>query len=273
MKWRDGLTYGLLTVLGLLTVAPFVLMVLISFMTPAQSMAYPPALWPSPATGANYTQALTGAGLGQYFLNSLIVATLTTAGQLLFSAMAGYAFARFRFPGRDALFLLVLATMMVPTQVNLVPLFGLMAAMGLVNTYAALILPGLVGAFGIFLMRQSFLAFPAELDDAAMLDGLSPWGTFWRIALPLSAPALASLGIFSFVTAWNAFLWPLVVTHSDRLFTLPVGLAAFKSSFREVTDWGVLMAATAITIAPAVIAFLLGQRYFVQGLAAGAVKE
>ena len=187
--------------------------------------------------------------------------------------MAGYAFARFRFPGRDALFLLVLATMMVPTQVNLVPLFGLMANLGWINTYAALILPGLVGAFGIFLMRQSFLAFPTELEDAALLDGLGPWGTFWRVALPLSAPALASLGIFTFVTAWNAFLWPLVVTHSDALFTLPVGLAAFKSSFREVTDWGVLMAATAITIAPAVAAFLVGQRHFVQGLAAGAVKE
>lgn len=273
MKWRDWATYSILTVLGLMTVAPFALMVLIAFMTPAQSMAYPPTFWPNPATGANYVQAVSSAGLGRYFLNSLLVATATTAGQLLFCAMAGYAFARFRFAGRDALFLVVLATMMVPTQVNLVPLFGLMADFGLINTYAALILPGLVGAFGIFLMRQSFLAFPTELEDAALIDGLGPWGTFWRVALPLSAPALASLGIFTFVTAWNAFLWPLVVTHSDALFTLPVGLAAFKSSFREVTDWGVLMAATAITIAPAVIAFLLGQRHFVQGLSAGAVKE
>jgi multiple sugar transport system permease protein len=273
MKPRDALTYLILTVLGLLTVTPFILMVLISLMTQAQSMAYPPSFWPSPATVANYQQAVSAAGLGRYFLNSMVVAVATTAGQLLFSSMAGYAFARFRFAGREGLFLLVLATMMIPTQVNLVPLFSLMANLGLVDTYAALILPGLVGAFGVFLMRQAFLAFPTELEDAALIDGLSPWGTFWRIALPLSAPALASLGIFSFVSAWNAFLWPLVVTNSDTLFTLPVGLAAFKSSFREVTDWGVLMAATTLTIAPAVIAFLLGQKHFVRGLAAGAVKE
>jgi multiple sugar transport system permease protein len=162
---------------------------------------------------------------------------------------------------------------MLPIYVNLVPLYALISMLGWVDSYWALIVPGLTGAFGIFLFRQWFLNLPTELEDAARVDGATPWDLYWRVALPTAAPAIATLAIFEFLAAWNTFLWPLVVTHSEALRTLPVGLAAFRSGMKEVTDWGLLMAATAVAVAPAIAVFVVGQRFFIRGLLEGAVKD
>lgn len=252
---------------------PFVLMLSTSLMTYAQTTHYPPEWWPRPATLANYRRALTETPMPRYVLNSLLVAIASVAGQLLTGSMAGFAFARLRFAGRNALFFAVLATMMVPVYINLVPLYALMSLLGWVDTYQALIVPGLVGGFGVFLFRQWFLDLPAELEDAARVDGATPWQLYWLVAMPTAWPAIATLAIFEFLASWNTFLWPLVVTNSDALRTLPVGLAAFMASMKEVTDWGLLMAATAVAVGPAIAVFLIGQRFFVRGLMAGAVKH
>lgn len=253
--------------------APFALMLGTALMTYAQTVSYPPEFWPKPATLANFQKALAETPLLRYLGNSLLVATVTVVGQVVTGSMAGYAFARLRFTGRNALFFAVLATMMVPVYITLVPLYVMMASIGWVDTYQALILPGLTGAFGIFLFRQWFLNLPSELEDAARIDGCSPWDMYWRIALPTAWPAIATLAIFEFLASWNTFLWPLVITHSEALRTLPVGLAAFKSAMREATDWGLLMAATTLAVLPALAVFWLGQRHFVRGMLEGAVKD
>lgn len=270
---RVAFAYGVLSLGALLMVAPFLLMLATSLMTPEQALSYPPRLWPDPVAWDNYAKAWTKTPIAMYLGNSLVVAVLTTMGQLLTCSMAGYAFARLRFPGRDLLFLVFLATMMVPTPVNTIPLFVLVARLGGLNSHWALIVPGLFGAFGIFVMRQWFLTLPRELEEAARMDGCNTFQIYWRIAMPLALPALATLGIFAFITSWNSFFWPLVVTHSDAVRTLPVGLAAFRGSFREVTDWGLLMAATAMAVVPALFVFMLGQRAFVRGIMAGSLKE
>lgn len=270
---RSGPATAVLLLGAVFMAAPFALMLGTSLMTYAQTVAYPPEFWPRPATLENFRKALGETPLLRYLANSLGVALLTVVGQVVTGSMAGFAFARLRFKGRDALFFAVLATMMIPVYVNLVPLYVMMAMAGWVDTYQALILPGLTGAFGIFLFRQWFLNLPKELEDAARIDGCSPWDLYWRIALPTAWPAIATLAIFEFLASWNTFLWPLVVTHSEALRTLPVGLAAFKSSMREATDWGLLMAATTVAVAPALLVFLAGQRLFVRGMLEGTVKD
>lgn len=208
----------------------------------------------------------------KYFLNSLIVASLTTIGQVLISALAGYGFARLKFKGSEILFFIIILSMMVPPQVNIVPLFYLMAKLGWINTYQALIVPGIFGGFGVFLMRQYFLNFSQELDDASKLDGCNPWQAFFKIALPCAAPAIATLAIFTFVTTWNSFMWPLIVTNTDSMRTLAVGLTIFKGSFREITLWGELMACSCICSIPVILVFLIGKKYLINAQE-GAVKE
>jgi multiple sugar transport system permease protein len=264
---------GVLLIGAVFMAAPFVLMLGTSLMTYAQTVTYPPEFWPSPVSFDNFKKALTETPLLRYLGNSLVVAGITVVGQVVTGSMAGFAFARLHFKGRNALFFAVLATMMVPVYINLVPMYVMMASIGWVDTYQALILPGLTGAFGIFLFRQWFLNLPSELEDAARIDGCSPWDMYWRIAMPTAWPAIATLAIFEFLASWNTFLWPLVVTNSDALRTLPVGLAAFKSSMREATDWGLLMAATTVAVVPALLVFLVGQRHFVRGMLEGAVKD
>lgn len=208
----------------------------------------------------------------KYFLNSLIVATCTTVGQVFISALAGYGFARLKFKGSDILFFIIILSMMVPPQVNIVPLFYLMSKLGWINTYQSLIIPGIFGGFGVFLMRQYFLNFSQELDDASKLDGCNPWQTFFKIALPCATPAIATLAIFTFVTTWNSFMWPLIVTNTDSMRTLAVGLTIFKGSFREITLWGELMACSCICSIPVILVFLIGKKYLINPQE-GAVKE
>jgi len=209
----------------------------------------------------------------KYFLNSLIVALTTTIGQVFVSAFAGYGFARLKFKGSDFLFFLIILTMMVPPQVNIVPLFYLMSKLGWINSYQALIIPGIFGGFGVFLMRQYFLNFSQELEDASKLDGCNVFQTFLRVAIPCAMPAIATLAIFTFVTTWNSFIWPLIVTNTDNMRTLAVGLSVFKGSFREITLWGELMACSCICSIPVIVIFLIGKNYLINNPQEGAIKE
>lgn len=209
----------------------------------------------------------------KYFLNSLIVALCTTIGQVFVSALAGYGFARLKFKGSEPLFFIILLTMMVPPQVNIVPLFYLMSKLNWINTYQALIIPGIFGGFGVFLMRQYFLNFSKDLEDAAKLDGCNAFQTFFKVALPIATPAIATLSIFTFVTSWNSFMWPLIVTNTDNMRTLAVGLSIFKGSFREITMWGELMACSCICSVPVILVFLSGKKYLINNPQDGAVKE
>ena len=220
----------------------------------------------------SYKNVFESIPIVKYFLNSLIVALFTTIGQVLVSALAGYGFAKLRFKGADILFFIIVLTMMVPPQVNIVPLFYLMSKLGWINSYQALIVPGIFGGFGVFMMRQYFLNFSSELDDASKLDGCNPFQTFYKIALPYATPALATLSIFTFVTTWNSFMWPLIVTNTDSMRTLAVGLTIFKGSFREITLWGELMACSCICSIPVIIVFLIGKKYLIN-TQEGAVKE
>ncbi len=209
----------------------------------------------------------------RYFLNSLLVALLTTVGQVFIAALAGYGFSRLKFTGSDFLFFLIILTMMIPPQVNIVPLFWIMSKLGWVNTYQALIVPGIFGGFGVFMMRQYFLKFEKELEEASLIDGCNSFQTFFKIALPCATPAIASLSIFTFVTTWNSFIWPLIITNTDSMRTLAVGLAIFKGSFRELTLWGELMAGACICSLPVIIVFIIGKNFLINNPMDGAIKE
>ena len=219
-----------------------------------------------------YKNVFNSIPVVKYFLNSLIVAFFTTIGQVIISALAGYGFARLKFKGSNILFFIIILTMMVPPQVNIVPLFYLMSKLGWINTYQALIIPGIFGGFGVFLMRQYFLNFSKDLEDAYKLDGCNNFQTFYKIAIPYALPAIATLSIFTFVTTWNSFMWPLIVTNTESMRTLAVGLTIFKGSFREITLWGELLACSCICSIPVIIIFLIGKKYLIN-TQEGAIKE
>ncbi|RAI12387.1 MAG: hypothetical protein DKM23_02490 [Candidatus Melainabacteria bacterium] len=221
----------------------------------------------------NFRHVFKELPITRYFANSMIVALLTTLGQVIISALAGYAFARLNFKYKNFWFFVILVTMMVPPQVNIIPLFFLMRELHLVNTFPALILPGLFGGFGVFLMRQYFLSLPKDLEEAAKIDGCNIFQTFFKIGLPLALPAVVTLTIFTFVTTWNSFMWPLIITNSESMRTLPVGLAIFKGNFREITMWGDLLACSVICTIPVIAIFFLGKKYFLSDLLSGAIKE
>ena len=251
-KWRIFLGYLILILIAISMLYPFFAMVNLSFVNDDAIFSQAGKILYSGFTLENYKNVFTQIPLSRYFLNSLIVASVTTAGQVIFAALAGYAFARFNFKFKNLLFLIILITMLVPPQVNIIPLFFLMRELHLIDTYSALILPGLFGGFGIFLMRQYFLGFPKDLEEAAKIDGCNLFETFFKIALPLALPTVATLAMFTFVTTWNSFMWPLIVTNSESMRTLPVGLAIFKGSFREITLWGELLACSVICTIPVI---------------------
>ena len=270
---KEILAYTILSIGAISMLVPFFWMIATSFMTQKQIFRYPPVLIPTPFIIDNYLNVGKTIPIASYFFNSAFVAIATTIGQIIIASMAAYAFARLNFKWREPLFLIFLATMMIPPQVNIIPLFFVMREFHWIDTYWALIVPGLFGGFGIFLLRQWFKGLPTDLEDAAKIDGCNPLQTYWKIAMPLALPAIATLGIFTFITTWNSFMWPLIVTNSDTMRTLPVGLAIFKGSFRETTQWGQLMACAVISVIPVIGVFLLGQKYFIKGIMAGGVKE
>jgi multiple sugar transport system permease protein len=281
LKWRkllgDGATYALLTLVAVGMLLPFVWMVGTSLKQYAELTIFPPRFFPSVPQWGNYQRAWhysNAVPFARFFLNSALVASCVTVGQVLTSATAGYAFARLRFPGRNSLFLFYIATLMVPFQVTLVPLYLIMRQLHWTNTYYALIIPGLVSAYGTFLVRQFMVTLPGELEDAARLDGANPPTIFLRIVLPLAKPVLMTLTILSFMASWNSFLWPLIMINTTELRTLPIGLAYF-TSVPEATgapQYQLLMAAATFTMIPTLIVFLLVQRYFVKGIAMTGLK-
>lgn len=220
-----------------------------------------------------YNHVFESIPIVKYFFNSLIVATFATLGQIIISALAGYGFARLSFKGSNILFFIFLLTMMVPPQVNIVPLFYLMSKLGWINSYQAMIVPAIFGGFGVFLMKQYFQTFSKEIEEASIIDGCSPFQTFFKIALPCATPAIATLAIFTFVTNWNSFMWPLIVTNTDNMRTLAVGLTVFKGAFREITLWGELMACSCICSLPVIGIFLIGKKYLLNNPQQGLGKE
>lgn len=265
------LTY-VAAIIGLLIFfTPVYYMVSTSFKDETEVFALPIHWIPHQFSPQNYPEAFALAPFGQYFLNSVIVATAVVLSTLLFSALAGYGFAKFHFPGKNIAFIIVLSTMMVPFQVLLIPLYLLVYSLGWANNYAGLIIPGALSAFGVFLMRQFCLTLPDELLDAARIDGAGEVRIFWAIVMPLLMPPLASLAIITFLGSWNNFLWPLIVVNKAYLFTLPVGMTAFRQPLRE-PFWTYLMAVSTVATLPVILVFLLLQRYFIQGVVLSGLK-
>ena len=262
--------YVPLTLAALVMLVPFIWMISTSVTVDGYVLNPTPTLIPNPASIDSYRRLFNLLNIGGMFINSVVVAVVTTAGQILTSSMAAYAFARMSWRGRNTVFVLYLITLMVPSQVTIVPLFILMRLLGWVNTYQALVLPGIFTAFGTFLLRQSFLGLPRELEEAAFLDGASHWTVFRQVILPLSGPALATLGVFSFMGSWNAYLWPLFVARQDSIMTLPVGLARLHGQY--LTQWNLVMAGAVISIIPILIVYLLAQKAFVRGIAFTGIK-
>ena len=258
--------------LGLIVVtSPFLWMALSSVKGEGEIRRVPPTWWPEAPTLDNFRELFDRLDFPQFFTNSSVVAIAVTLGNLVFCSMLGYVLAKFDFAGKTLLFRLVLGTLMIPGMVTLVPLFVLVANMGLVNTYLGLILPFLATPFGVFLMRQFFLAMPDELIDAARIDGASEARIFVQVVVPLAKPALATLAILTFLTSWNNFLWPLVVATTEDKYTLPVALALYSTGQNQ-TDYGLLLAGAVVVVVPVLIVFLILQRYFVQGVAMTGIK-
>lgn len=272
-KFRVFFGYLTLILIAISMLYPFFAMVNLSLVDNNEIFLNAGKIFHTNFTLDNYRNVFREIPLSVYFFNSLVVAVITTVGQVIFASMAGYAFARLNFKYKNAIFLAILITMLVPPQVNIIPLFFLMREFHLINTYQALILPALFGGFGVFLMRQYFLGLPKDLEESAKIDGCNLFQTFFKIALPLALPTIATLAIFTFVTSWNSFMWPLIVTNTESMRTLPVGLAIYKGSFREITQWGELLACSVICTIPVIGVFLLGKKYFISDILQGGVKE
>ena len=253
------------------SIGPLVWMVVSSVKPEGEIRQFPPTLIPDQVTWSNYTELFSSLNFPRYFLNSVVVALVVTVGSVLFSAMVGYALAKLDFPGKRTLFALVMGTLMVPGMVTFVPLFVLVANLDLINTYAALILPFLAAPFGVFLMRQFFLGLPRDLLDAGRVDGAGELRIFRQIFLPLAGPALATLGILTFLGSWNNFLWPLVVAQQESTYTLPVALALYSTG-QNSTQYGLLLAGATVVVLPVLAIFLVFQRRVIEGIATTGIK-
>jgi multiple sugar transport system permease protein len=268
---KQVLLYVAMGLFGILFLGPFILSILGSFKSPAEIDAFPPSFLPQVWHFDNYVQVAKLFPLfPRWFLNSLGLSAVVMVLNVLFCAMAGYAFARLQFPGRNVLFLAVLATLMIPLQVTMIPKYIILSKLGLINTYPAVILPNIATAAGIFLMTQFMKAIPRELEEAAIIDGASKWTIFRTVILPLSTPAVTALAIFSFQGQWNDFLWPLLVLNASALWTLPLGLASFGHEFAANTNW-VLVGSFFTTIPMVVIVFLF-QRFIIKSVATTGFK-
>ena len=264
----SALAYVLLAAGAALMVFPFVWMLLSSFKDAREVLS--PAFLPSEFTFANYIEVLTRTAFPRWFLNSAIVATATTASVLLFCSLVGYVLALLRFPGKNIVFLLILSTLMVPTEMLVIPWFDMSARWGWIDSYWALMFPGLIPGFGVFLMRQFFQTLPRDLFDAGRIDGVSELGLFFRIGLPLVGPGLAALGIFAFIGNWNAFLWPLIAAQSPAMRTVPVGISLFSGEAGAA--WHLIMAASSLGIVPVLVVFIIFQRQIIEGVVLTGVK-
>lgn len=266
--------YIVLSIGAIAMIGPFLWMVTTSLKEPGQVFSFQKNWWeewiPTSFVWENYIKPWSVVPFARFYFNSIFIAVAVTAAQVGTSAMAAYAFARLKFPGRDKIFFGYLATMMVPGAVTMIPVFILLRYLGWVDSYKALILPAAFTAYGTFMLRQFFMTLPKDLEDAAKIDGCSYAGIFWRIILPLSKPALATLTTFTFMGTWMNFMWPLIVLNTHEKFTLPVGLAYFQSLHH--TDWTLLMAASVMMILPILLVFIFNQRFFVEGIKLTGIK-
>ncbi|HKO57221.1 MAG TPA: carbohydrate ABC transporter permease [Thermoanaerobaculia bacterium] len=255
---------------AVITLFPLFWMASASLMSSGEATTFPPHLVPHAATLDQYRQLFVRLSLGRAFLSSITIAAIVTVGSVLFSSMAGYAFAKLRFPGRQRLFGLLLVALVIPPQVGMLPLFLFMKQLGLVNTYWGVIIPSLATVFGIFLIRQFMLSVPQELLEAARLDGAGELRIYWSVVLPLARPILATLATFMFMSAWNDFMWPLIILSGQEHHTLPVAIANLAGE--HVLDVELMMASSVVTVLPVLLLFIVLQRYYIAGIMAGSVK-
>lgn len=280
-NWRRRIfiifVYVLLAIGAFSMIVPFVWMISTSFKSLNDVFVFPPQWIPDPIQWEHYPKLFELFNFGRYYLNSMIVTVGRMIGMFITSTLAAYAFARLRFPGRNILFFMLLSTLMIPFAALLVPTFVLMKNLHWINTYWALIIPQGLGAFGgafnVFLLRQFFLTIPKELEESAIIDGAGPFRVFWSVMLPLVKPALATLAIFAFTSAWGDFLYPLIVTNTDNMKVLSLGIAGFRGLREGMTQWPLMMAASTVSIVPTVLVFLLAQKYFIEGIAMTGLKE
>ncbi len=263
--------YGLLSAIAIMTLFPLFWLVSTALKSPTENIFHsPPQLLPSQPTFANFFSVWHALPFGQYLFNSTLIAVLTVSLNLIFCALAAYPLARLSFPGRDWIFIAIVATIMIPFQIVMIPLYILTVQLGLRNSYLGIILPSLASAFGIFLLRQAFISVPKEMEEAARMDGCSELGLWWYIMLPSVRPALVTLAIFEFIGSWSDFLWPLIVIQDENLYTLPLGVAKLAGTFS--LDWRLVAAGSVISIAPVLILFLFLQRYIVPTETSSGVK-
>jgi multiple sugar transport system permease protein len=269
-RFMFSLWHLVLIPIAAVMVIPLVWMLVTSLQTLDETRHYPPTLVPTSLQFQNYTEVLQRAPFARWFVNTLIVTVVVVVGNLFFCSLAGYAFARIKFFGREVVFVLVLATLMVPFQVVIIPTFLIVKSFGLIDTLGALILPNMASAFGIFMLRQFFRTLPIELEEAARIDGATRLGILFKIVLPLSGPALATLAVIMFLWTWNDFLWPLITIYGPDNMTLQLGLATFQGAHQ--TNTNLLMAANVMSMIPVLLLFFFAQRYFIRGIATTGLK-
>lgn len=274
MKERTSkrlLMTGVLLLPAMLHFFPIVYMVSLSLKGAAEAFDYPPSLIPKAFDLGNYSKAVEAAPLARFLVNSFFVSAVVTLIQLFTCTLAAFALSRIEFWGRSAFFAIILATMMIPGEITIIPNFLLMAKLEWLDTYAALILPFSASGFGVFLLYQFFKAIPKELEEAVIVDGGSRWRFLWQFVVPLSKPALISFGVYAFVSTWNQYLWPLITTHSTEMRTVQIGVSMFRSE-NEASSWGIIMAATTLLVMPSILIFVATQRQFVRGMTMSGIK-
>lgn len=267
---RRVLLYIVLILIAVIMVVPFLWMLSTSLKTQYDAVKIPPVWIPDPPQWENYVKLFTEQPMFQFMLNTIKIVFFVVLGQLFFSSLAAYSFARISFKGRNVVFFFYIATLMVPGQVTMIPTYLMFAKAGLTDNHLALILPAFFSAFGVFLLRQFFMSLPRELEEAAEIDGCNPFMTYWRIMLPLVVPAMLTLGVFTLMNTWNDYMGPLIYLSSPEKYTMTLGIAYFKGIY--TTQWNLVMAGSIVSVVPILIAYLCAQKYFIEGIAFSGVK-
>lgn len=271
MKGKIYFNHTMLSIGAIVMMIPFLWMVSTSLKSFGESMQVPPVIIPKEWHFDNFLKVFESVNFLKYYINTIIVTTGRTLAQLFLCSLAAFAFARMKFPFKNTIFIAILTVLMVPPQVILIPNYAIMSRLGWLDTFYALIVPGIFSAFGVFLLRQFFMGIPKELDEAATIDGCSWWGIYWKVILPISTPALIALGIFTALASWNDFLWPLVMTNSENMRVLSIGIASFQGEYS--TNYPLLMAGALLSTIPMVIMFIFLQKYLIAGIALGGVRK
>ena len=267
---RRVLLYIVLILIAVIMVVPFLWMLSTSLKTQYDAVKIPPVWIPDPPRWENYVKLFTEQPMFQFMLNTIKIVFFVVLGQLFFSSLAAYSFARISFKGRNVVFFFYIATLMVPGQVTMIPTYLMFAKAGLTDNHLALILPAFFSAFGVFLLRQFFMSLPRELEEAAEIDGCNPFMTYWRIMLPRVVPAMLTLGVFTLMNTWNDYMGPLIYLSSPEKYTMTLGIAYFKGVY--TTQWNLVMAGSIVSVVPILIAYLCAQKYFIEGIAFSGVK-